>query len=45
MQARFPYIDRVHLNDFARHISVDVIVLDTTDGPVELLTAMIDLNK
>ncbi len=45
LQAWLPYINRVHPNNFVWQILVDVIVLDTTYGLVELLIAMTNLNK
>lgn len=44
-QAWMPYITRVHLDDANWHICINSILLDTTRGLVELLIAMIKLNK
>jgi hypothetical protein len=41
----WPYIDLNHPNEENWHILIDVFVLDTTNGLVELLIAMINLNK
>jgi hypothetical protein len=45
LQAWRPYIDLNHHDEEYWHIFVDVFVLDTTNGLVELLTTMIDINK
>ncbi len=45
LRAWWPYIDFNHPNQEDWHISVDASVLDTTNGLVELLTSMTDLNK
>jgi hypothetical protein len=45
LQAWWPYIDLNHPNEEDWHISIVVFVLDTTNGLVELLIAMINLNK
>jgi hypothetical protein len=39
------HIIHVHPNDANWHIYVDSILLDTTKGLMELLTAMIELNR
>jgi hypothetical protein len=38
-------IDLNHLDKEDWHIFIDAFVLDTTNGLVELLTTMTDLNK
>ncbi len=45
LQAWLPYIQCVHNEDPEWHYLVDAIVLNTSHCLVELLTAMIDLNK
>jgi hypothetical protein len=45
LQAWCPYIDRVHALDEDFHIFVDSFFLNTTNGLVELLTMMINVNK
>jgi hypothetical protein len=45
LQTWMPYIRRVHGDDASWHISMDSILMDTFHGLVELLTAMIDLNR
>jgi hypothetical protein len=42
---KLSYIDRVHPDNFSWHILVDAIILNTTDGLVELLTTVRNLNK
>ncbi len=44
LQVWQPYIDLNHHDEEDWHISIDVFVLDTTNGLVEFLIAMIDLN-
>jgi hypothetical protein len=45
LQTWLLYIDMIHLDDYTLHILVDAIVLGTTDGLVELLIVMTNLNK
>jgi hypothetical protein len=45
LQTWRPYIDLNHPNEEDWHIFVEAFVLDTTNGLVELLTAIIDFNK
>jgi hypothetical protein len=40
-----PYIYLNHHDEEDLHISIDAFVLDTTNGLIELLIAMTDLNK
>jgi hypothetical protein len=40
-----PYISKVHPDGLSWHIAVDSIILDTREGLVHLLIAMIDMNK
>jgi hypothetical protein len=45
LQAWMLYIFRVHPHDLSWHIAMDSIMLDTREGLIHLLTAMIDMNK
>ncbi len=45
LEAWLLYINMVHPNDYTWHILMDVIVLDTINGLVEILTIMTNLNK
>jgi hypothetical protein len=45
LQTWQPYIDLNHLDEEDWHISIDAFVLDTTNGLVELLIGMTNLNK
>lgn len=45
LQAWRPYIDLNHPHEKDWHISIDFFVLDTINGLVKLLIAMIDVNK
>ncbi len=45
LQIQRPYIDANHRNKLDQHVKVDSFVLDTTNGLVELLTVMTDINK
>jgi hypothetical protein len=40
-----PYIIKLHNDDPFWHISIDLILLDTSKGLVELPTTMVNLNK
>ncbi len=45
LQAWWPYIDLNHPNEEDWHILVDAFVMDTTNGLVELLTTITNINK
>jgi hypothetical protein len=45
IQTWMPYISRLHGDDPSWHIFVDSILFNTSKGLVEVLIAMIDLNK
>jgi len=45
LQAWWPYIDLNHPNEEDWYISINAFVLDTTNGLIELLITMTNLNK
>ena len=45
LQAWYAYINRLHPNDFDKHVRVDTIILDPKDDIAQLMTAMHDVNK
>jgi len=45
LHAWWPYIDANHLNELDYHIKVDSFVLDTTNGLINLLITMTNINK